>query len=256
MEQRFSTFAEAREHARSVAKAEGVIACIQRGGEGYVVSTASSHKIPSTAPDPFLETSGPAIEFEDEVVRETVGEIIISLRQDLLTVIDEKKLMSTLKLGLHKIDTELKGLHSNITDELQEQVSELRRAYKGIETFIFILEDVENIRSADEASEYSSELWNILEYFSGAEIEKRFKKEIRELAEKEKALPVEQKVKQTAEINHKIAILNSSAPDCRKCGSSMVLREGNGDYFWGCSTFPKCFSRKRLKKEEREMLGV
>lgn len=31
-----------------------------------------------------------------------------------------------------------------------------------------------------------------------------------------------------------------TAPDCAKCGASMVKRRGSKGWFWGCTTFPRC----------------
>jgi len=34
----------------------------------------------------------------------------------------------------------------------------------------------------------------------------------------------------------------------------MVLREGNGSYFWGCERFPECWGKKLLRKDEIDIL--
>ena len=49
---------------------------------------------------------------------------------------------------------------------------------------------------------------------------------------------------------------DANAPTCKRknCDCKMVIRQGNGAYFWGCSAFPKCWNKQWLKKEELELL--
>lgn len=46
-----------------------------------------------------------------------------------------------------------------------------------------------------------------------------------------------------------------TTPSCPSCGTKMVLREGGGKRFWGCSAFPRCRRTFPLRAEGKEVDG-
>ena len=52
----------------------------------------------------------------------------------------------------------------------------------------------------------------------------------------------------------RIIELEQHPPQCTKCTNKMVIREGPGEYFWGCSSFPDCWGKRFLTNEERNWI--
>lgn len=53
---------------------------------------------------------------------------------------------------------------------------------------------------------------------------------------------------------NRINILERFPPKCTKCDNSLIIREGNGIYFWGCPDFPDCWGKRYLTKEEEDWI--
>ena len=123
-----------------------------------------------------------------------------------------------------------------------------------VHNFRDLLEELEFIYTSDDAFDFADELWLLCEDLKRLPVEGRIRKEIRELNEKCAQLPSSKETKSSAELNNAFATLNSKAPSCLKCDSNMVLREGNGNYFWGCERFPECWGKRSLKKDELDII--
>ena len=78
----------------------------------------------------------------------------------------------------------------------------------------------------------------------------RIKKEIRELLERKTVLPSRGQTKKDKQLLRALSVLRSNSYECNKCGANMVLRDGPNLPFWGCSTFPACWGKKHLTKDE------
>lgn len=53
-----------------------------------------------------------------------------------------------------------------------------------------------------------------------------------------------------SEVDKRIKILEQHAPQCTKCSNKLIIRQGNGTFFWGCRDFPDCWGKRWLTKEE------
>jgi hypothetical protein len=126
---------------------------------------------------------------------------------------------------------------------------------KSIEIFIEEMEEFEFIDSSDEVDEVIGKLYPVVESTSKLKISERVKKEIRELLTRRSSLKSTTSKNKSNALRNGINALNTNKPKCKKCGAGMVLREGNGTFFWGCPTFPKCWGRKWLTKDELNKLA-
>ena len=98
------------------------------------------------------------------------------------------------------------------------------------------------------------ELHKLDEKLQGTKIQLRIQKKIREIKTKSMNMQTLHEVEASAKLRQAMVSLDIEAPNCKKCGSKMVLRVGNDKYFWGCEKFPECWSRQSLKKEELDRL--
>ncbi len=50
----------------------------------------------------------------------------------------------------------------------------------------------------------------------------------------------------------KVSQEKSEIPSCPKCGKPMILRQNGkkGDFFWGCSTYPRCRGTKQYQTKK------
>lgn len=125
---------------------------------------------------------------------------------------------------------------------------------EALQDFIEILEDFPYLTTKDDVDETIGSLYSVVEKVDDLAVNARIQKEIRELIERKSSLP--SKIEREGDKNLSDAInrLDSNAPICKKCGSSMVIREGNGAYFWGCSMFPKCWGKQWLSQFELNLI--
>lgn len=125
----------------------------------------------------------------------------------------------------------------------------------AVEYFSELIEDLPYISDRDDAYEMVDSLNSITEKVKGLAIEKRIKKEIRELVGKMPGLPFRETQKRNTELSNAINQLDAEAPPCKKCGAKMVIRKTDKGYFWGCSNFPKCWCKAWLKKTELDLIS-
>ncbi len=140
----------------------------------------------------------------------------------------------------------------DIINSLQKSASQL----EAISEFIEEEEDFGCIDTQDDADETIGRLYPLIELTEGLAVAGRINKEIRELVERKSSLPPRTLKQHETELKNIINKLNANAPTCKRknCDCKMVIRQGNGAYFWGCSAFPKCWNKQWLKKEELELL--
>jgi len=140
----------------------------------------------------------------------------------------------------------------------EDNINELKNAsdqIRSIKIFIEEMEEFEYIDNSNEVDEVISKLYPVVEITSNLKISERVKKEIRELIMRRASLPSIANQNKSKSLMSGINVLNTNKPKCKKCGSGMVLREGNGTFFWGCQTFPKCWGKKWLTKDELSKLS-
>ena len=116
---------------------------------------------------------------------------------------------------------------------LEEELEELEEESGMIET----VEDARIVMTAAE---------ELLPRLSNVKLEQRVKKILRQVEARRPQLPSDDKFKSS----RKEMALQSSAPDCPRCGARMRLRTGDFTPFFGCSEFPNCYGKKNLTKKQ------
>ncbi|MFC1578238.1 hypothetical protein ACFL36_04415 [Thermodesulfobacteriota bacterium] len=124
----------------------------------------------------------------------------------------------------------------------------------SIQEFTEILEDFPYLTVKEDVDETIGALFSVVEKVEGLAVAARIHKEIRELMEKKASLPFQESREKNVKLSNAITRLESNAPTCKKCGERMVIRGGNGAYFWGCSMFPQCWGKRWLSKVEVNLL--
>lgn len=141
--------------------------------------------------------------------------------------------------------------------EEKQLAAEITKYCATATEFSLIMEDVPFIADRGACDELIGDFEQL-----GAALEQesilfqRIQKEIRGLLESRASLPTgAQHLKEKA-LEDARRKLDQNAPTCghRGCASQMTIREGKGNFFWGCKTFPNCFGRKFLSKAELDMI--
>lgn len=127
--------------------------------------------------------------------------------------------------------------------------------FNAIKMFSEELEDIKYMQYKEEFEESIGKFFEIIETLDETEIIKVIQKEIRELITKKDSAISSSSAKKAKAHSAGINTLNENRPICTKCNNKMVLREGNGFHFWGCSIFPDCWGKKWLNNKELQILG-
>lgn len=128
----------------------------------------------------------------------------------------------------------------------KEKIDELADA---IDEYEEILADLKNLQCQEDAKNTIEDLLKVKDVFKGYSIVKVIDIRIKDIKEK---LPALKLCKDP--VTERIKVLEKHAPKCTKCAKSMIIREGNGSYFWGCPDFPECWGKRWLTKEEEQWL--
>lgn len=130
-----------------------------------------------------------------------------------------------------------------------EAIADLKHAAKAAEIvreFTELLEEVEDMRTRDDAVQLIARLELVASQLKGYAFADRVAKEVREILEKYSSLPWESDVQRRRVLGR--------APHCQKCGSPMTLRESSYGPFWGCAAFPRCFGTSNLTPQQASSL--
>jgi hypothetical protein len=163
----------------------------------------------------------------------------------------EDKCLESLKTGL-KAAGVCSQPESNGAPVLEELV--LRK--KALEEFKLLLEDMNDVRTREHANELLWQLEEVAERLGGWEVERRVRKEMRELIERRASLPSAGVVAEATKAHRAYSRLLAIAPSCRKCGRPMLPQPEPSFSFWGCSTFPECWSRRWFGRTEFDILDA
>ncbi|MDA0958821.1 MAG: hypothetical protein O2936_13345 [Proteobacteria bacterium] len=143
------------------------------------------------------------------------------------------------------------------SSEEQQLATEITNYFFTATEFSLTMEDVPFIEDQGACDELIAELEQLGSSLDQESILfKRIQKEIRGLIESRADLPTGAQHQKARTLNEARKKLDRNAPICghRGCTSQMTIREGKGDFFWGCKTFPNCWGRKFLSKAERDMI--
>lgn len=184
----------------------------------------------------------------------SIREQVDSLKALVLKEVNENKIVESGEEVICSLRSAWRSNKNSFSDCDVDTIKELKRKIKAIKKFIEEKRDFPDVLTKEEAEEAVGRLYSIVEKVDGLQVSGRINKEIRELIERKSNLPSQAVTQRTSELRRAMASLSSRSPTCIKCDSNMVLREGNSDFFWGCSIFPQCWRKKRLTKEELRML--
>lgn len=186
----------------------------------------------------------------------SVTEITAALQTILASSPNEHDVLQALEKKLQLLRGLYRAHRSEFTAEIIGFLKGLAPVEQALREFIDGLQDKEWVRTRDDAEDLASRFHDIADSLGNHFVRKRVEKEIRELVEKAKSLPLVSAIEADAEQRQRIARLEEKAPNCQKCNCKMVLRESQHGYFWGCSTFPKCFGKRWLSKNEAALLSI
>jgi len=142
----------------------------------------------------------------------------------------------------------------DFTGEVVEFLQSVRSIQDALREFIEATAEKDWIRTRDDAQELAGRFGELAQRLSPYLVEKRAKKELREVVAIGKVLPFAAVASGEANFRRLLSKLESAALQCQKCGGNMVLRESQHGYFWGCSAFPTCFGKRCLSAEEFKCL--
>lgn len=168
--------------------------------------------------------------------------------------INESKLIETGGCLLNELR---KLWHTQKKDFSDDDVSKLqliRDNLEAVRSFVEFKDEIQDVSTKEEIHDLIYELLPLAEQLGAFAISKRVRKEIRELYERTNQLPSSEEIKKSSEFNRAILKLNEHAPECKRCRTKMVVREGKGKFFWGCPRFPACWGRCWLNKKELEQM--
>lgn len=183
-----------------------------------------------------------------------VSEKINSLKKMISSEINEELLVATGRLLISALREDWKLNQRDFSNENLTSLRKIVLLLDQIENFVYEQKDFHHISSKEEIDETIGRLHDIVEDTNRLKIAARVEKEIRELLERKNTLPSRGKTKKDAQLHKAFSILHSNKYECNKCGANMVLREGPNLFFWGCSTFPTCWGKKSLTKDELSIL--
>lgn len=120
---------------------------------------------------------------------------------------------------------------------------------EAYEIYVDITDELSSVKFKEDAESILEELMEIREILLDYKILNIIEVTIRNAKDK-----IDSLMYKTNPITKRIHILERHAPKCTKCDQKLIVREGNGAYFWGCKDFPKCWGRRYFTKEENEYI--
>jgi hypothetical protein len=184
----------------------------------------------------------------------SVSDLVADLRRALEANANERQLLEFIGEHLSSLRALYREQRADFTEEAVVFLKSLSSVQDSLRKLVEAVEEKEWVRTRDDAQELAARFGELKERLSPHFVAKRAEKEFRDVVEKGQSLPFAAVVAGEVQFQHQRSQLESAVQPCQKCGSKMVLRESMHGYFWGCSTFPKCFSRRWLSAEESKCL--
>lgn len=184
----------------------------------------------------------------------SISEAICELHAALDSNTNENQLVELIEQRLSFLRASYREHWEEFKDEDIQFLKSLVPLQEALREFIEAIEDKRKIRTREDARELADCFSEIRERLNPHLVVKRVDKEIREVIAGMQSLPFTAVVTGDAALLRRVGQLQSNAQPCHKCGSKMVLREGPSGYFWGCGSFPRCFSRRGLSTEDSKFL--
>jgi len=179
---------------------------------------------------------------------------VARLKQGIDTMADEVKLQDLILRSLRDLRAEFRQSSDRFCPNLIAELQRTARLAEAVHEFRDAVDDAADARTRDEAMDVAWQLESLRARLWPPMLARRLDKELRELAERAASLPEALTLKRGAIRRRIVMELESAAAPCTKCGKCVVLRETAEGAFWGCSAFPRCFSSRRLKRDEWKSL--
>lgn len=184
----------------------------------------------------------------------SASDLLAEIHRSLETNANERQLLEFIGERLSSLRAMYRNSRDEFTDEVVAFLKSLASVQDCLREFVEAMEDKDWVRTRDDAHEIAARFGELAERLNPHLVAKKAEKEFREVVARAQSLPFAAVVAGEAEFRHQCSQLERATQPCQKCGSKMVLRESQHGYFWGCSTFPKCFSRRWLSAEESRCL--
>lgn len=184
----------------------------------------------------------------------SASDLLADLHRALETNANERQLLEFIGECLSSLRAMYRNSRADFTHEAVAFLKSLTSVQGSLREFAEAIEEKDWVRTRDDAQELAARFGELSERLSPHFVAKRAEKEFREVVAKAQSLPFAAVVAGEANFRHLCFQLENAVQPCQKCGRKMVLRESHHGYFWGCSTFPKCFSRRWLSAEESKCL--
>ena len=136
----------------------------------------------------------------------------------------------------------------------------LTEIYKINESLVRLSEyikDISKVKSKEYALDMAYEFNQIADELLGYKVSNLARRYMMEMIQLSSKLKSELNVNKDVEKSKLISRLEANKGKCGKpnCEGRWVIRECTHGYFWGCSLFPKCFSRNKLTKGDNDLLS-
>jgi ssDNA-binding Zn-finger/Zn-ribbon topoisomerase 1 len=162
----------------------------------------------------------------------------------------------TILKSIDEIESAIKLLNINQISNEYQILMHLPEIKGAIFDFTDTCEEIHYATNLEDYHSIYERLNKFLNIFENCAMVQRIEKEIREISDKLPKIVKNENDILRAKLNKKINVLESNSPLCKN-GHEMVIREdGKGGFFWGCSLFPECFSRRWLNKEQIKFLNI
>ena len=186
----------------------------------------------------------------------TYIELIRHIKEELLNNEDVKELEISFDDKIKIVNTEIVN-NSLLSEENKKFLKEFITINETIVRLSSYIDDINKVKSKEYALDMAYEFNQIADELVGYKVSnlaRRYKMNMIQLSTN---LEYEISLIKDIEKSKIISRLESSKGKCGKpnCEGKWVIRESTHGYFWGCSLFPKCFSRKYLAKEENDLLS-
>ena len=175
------------------------------------------------------------------------------IRSVLAATSNEHELRRELSLHLRELRRLYKIDKQPFSEDDIEFLREAGVVLEALEELTEVLEGIESLPDVLHAADALEDLDRIARAIGPLPVQQRVLREMRALRERFPRID-DSTLKQQERRSQSILRLERDAPPC-PCGARAVLRESRLGFFWGCSTFPECWKKRPLKRQEAEALG-
>ena len=186
----------------------------------------------------------------------TYIELINHIKEELLNNEDVIELENSFEDKIKIVNIEILN-KSLLKEEDKNFLKEFLKINDSIIRLSSYINDITKVKSKEYALDMAYEFNQIADELIGYKVSNLARRYKMIMVELSMNLDSELSVSKDIEKSKIISRMESSKGRCGKpnCEGRWVIRESTHGYFWGCSLFPKCFSRKYLTKEENYLFN-